>query len=373
MGTAIHYEVSAKLISGKNSKGEYEFKEILKKFRNDEPIQARQEAFSYYKSLLDVLLESKGTKYESDKQAGEILNSFFDPKTSTKFLWDGEEFEISDSFGNGVGVFLVSDEKQDMIHGIGSLWEWLASPESIILGLEKEYDLFKEQKLDTAGLETEIVFCDRNELMEGYREDEPSTYTILQTPFDWSGMDKPYWWGTSNEGEEKSGNTKTRSFEEIISDGESNQVEFKPALLYNFKTEKAAIGVKGIIAKSICAFLNSKGGFLFIGIKDDGQIQGLSFDFSLSGDKDPKDYFRLEFDDMISQFLPHSCKTMITGEFITIKEMEIFVIIVQPSKTQPVFLNGQHGKEFWVRWTASSRQYKDIEDITNYCLEHWNR
>jgi len=57
-----------------------------------------------------------------------------------------------------------------------------------------------------------------------------------------------------------------------------NQVEFNPALFYNFSSGEAGIGIKGIISKAICTFLNSRGGFLFNGFADKGEIQGLEFD-----------------------------------------------------------------------------------------------
>lgn len=383
MKAAIHYAVKAKLIRRKKEDGDFDFLEINEDFYNDKPILAREAAFKYYQNYIDVLLEAKGFQYESDKQAREALESFHDPKTATTHDVNGKSISLPDSWGNGIAVFLVLDEQKEdtplgnnrLIHGIGHLWEGSVDPESLTLCLEEEYRIYKDNNYATGNYETSIVFCDSNEWLEGYRDDEPQTYIILTTPFDWTGMDKPYWWGEPTEAdkeEEKQPSAKIRSFEEIIADGETNQVEFKPALIYNFKTKSAGIGIKGIIAKSICAFLNSNGGFLFIGVDNDGQAQGLSYDFSLAGEKNPRDYFRLEFDDTIKQFLPISIKNKISGEFVTVNGIEIFVVSVFPSKLRPVFMNGQHGKEFWVRWTASTKQYIDIEEITTYCLEHWN-
>jgi len=53
-------------------------------------------------------------------------------------------------------------------------------------------------------------------------------------------------------------------------------------LLYNFSLGKAGIGIKEIISKAICTFLNSRGGFLFIGFTDKGEIQGLKYDYKLT-------------------------------------------------------------------------------------------
>lgn len=385
MKSAIHYAFKAKLIRKKKENGEYDFLEIHEEFFNDNPILSREAAFKYYQNYIDVLLEAKGLHYESDRQAREAIESYYNPKTVTKVEISGQTFEVQNSLGNGIGVFLVVDEifkthpyagNIDMIHGIGNLIEGSYSPESLMSGLEREIEYYRHHKYNTDSYETTVIFCNSDEWLEGYRDDEPCKYTILKTPFDWTGLDKPYWWGEQTEGDkeeqtQKQSSAKSRSFEEIIENGETNQVEFKPSLIFNFSTKSGGIGIKAIIAKSICAFLNSNGGYLFIGLNDSGIPQGLSYDFGLAGSKAPRDYFRLEFDEMINHFLPVSIKEKISGSFIIIDGVEIFVVTVFPSKSKPVFMNGQFGKEFWVRWTASTRQYIDIEDITTYCLEHW--
>src|SRR5690606_20540325 len=134
-----------------------------------------------------------------------------------------------------------------------------------------------------------------------------------------------------------------------ISRGEGNQIEFKPALLYNFSTEQAGISIKNIIAKAICAFLNSNGGFLFIGVNDNGNIQGLDFDFKLAGNENPKDFFQKEFDQMLKDFLSFSVNSNVVGQFYEVKGKIIYIVTVTPNKRRPIFLKGQKGKEFYIR------------------------
>jgi hypothetical protein len=261
-----------------------------------------------------------------------------------------------------------------MIHGIGNLWEGDSSPETLTLSLEREIEYYDRFKYDTGNYKTTIVFCNSDEWVEGYRDDEPSTYTILKTPFDWTGMDKPYWWGEPEKDRE---DTKTsvnieERIKSIMRDGEGNQIEFRPALYY-FDSTKTVLDVKKKNAKTICAFLNSKGGYLFIGVNDKGKAIGLKNDFSLSKNKNPKDYFQLQFDNILKQYFPLSIKENIYGDFYKIDKKEIFVITVFPSKSNPVFISDKESKEFYVRWTGSSIQYKDTEEITKYCLGHWNK
>jgi hypothetical protein len=377
---AFHYIVKAKLIRHIKGSGEIEFLQFEDKFENESPIEARNLAFRHYQNYIDVLLEAKQKKYYSDKQVREELKSFIDPGTKTKIQLGENEVEFSDVFGNGIGILLivdiakpdnVYDDKEGeeiLIHGIGNVSFLSDDPDRLIFELQREYEYYKFFNYETGNNVIEVVYCSREEWAEGYRDDEPARYNILETPFDWTGLEKPYWWG---EPEDEEIQHVPKTIEEIIQEGESNQVEFKPALLYNFSTGKGGIGVKGIIAKAICAFLNSNGGFLIIGVTDKGEPQGLSFDFSLSGDKNEKDFFMLEFDQMLEHFLSFSIKSNVSGQFYQLNEKDIFVVTVTPSKRRPIFSKGQNGKEFYVRGESSSRKLTDIEELVNYCIERW--
>jgi len=379
---AFHYVVKARLIRHIKESGEIQFLEFEDKFDNENPIVARDLAFNHYQNFIDVLLEAKQKKYYSDKQAREELKSFIDLSAKTKIKFGEIEWEwgLLDALGNGIGISLIIDiPKPDnvyedkegeefIIHGIGYIGTFYDNPNSLIHGLEREYEYYTFYNYPTDNKVIEVVFCDSEEWDEGYRDGQPATYNILETPFDWTGLDKPYWWG---EPEDEEINQAPQTIEEIIQEGESNQVEFKPALLYNFSTGKGGIGIKGIIAKTICAFLNSNGGVLIIGVTDKGEPQGLSFDFSLSEGKNPKDFFMLEFDQMLEHFLSFSIKSNVSGQFFQFNEKDIFFVTVMPSKRRPIFLKGQNGKEFYVRGEASSRQLTDIEELVNYCIEKW--
>lgn len=382
---AIHYIFKTNLIIHKKN-GEIVFLENEEKFENEMPIIARNEAFNRYQNYIDVLLEVEGEKHIPDKQAREKLKAFPERKSTIKI---DNDLRFDDVFYSGIGVYLVIDNpipcemkflenrKSDeiLIHGIGN---FIDEDSSIFFrGLTMEFDYYNFYGYDTGNEIIEINYFDRDEWAEGYGHEEPNRHSIIKTPFDWTGYDKEYWWGKTkpehNNIPEININNIPEILKEIIQGGENNQVEFKPSLLYNFKTQKAGIGVKGYIAKAICAFLNSNGGFLFIGVKDNGDIQGLSYDYSLSEGKEPKDFFRLQFDDMIKRFLSLSIINNVTGEFQKLDGKDIFVVTVFPSKRRPIFLNGQDGKEFYVRGEASSRKIIDIEELANYCIEKWGR
>ena len=247
-----------------------------------------------------------------------------------------------------------------LIHGIGRTI-YSNDAQGLMDGLTHEYSYYEYFGYDTKNYLQTVVFYEYD-----IAEAEPNE--ILKTPFDWTGYDRAKEEITEIPQAETN---EVENIEQLIKGGESNQVEFKPTLLYNFSSGKAGISIKAIIAKTICAFLNSNGGFLFIGITDKGEVQGLEFDYKLANGKNPKDFFRLEFDQMISHFLSFSIKSNINGHFYELEEKEIFIVAVYPSKHKPIFLNGQAGKEFYVRGEASSQQLTDIEKIVDYCREKW--
>lgn len=385
MKAGFHYVVKAKLIRYKSA-DEIKFLEIEEEFKNESPIVARGAAFNFYQNYIDILLQGKGKKYISDKQAREELNSFIETGTKTKTKFGDQEFEFDDSLGNGIGVFLVVDipkeeshellplKKNDefLIHGIGKLIGGWHDTDSLIHDLDREFELYEHYNYDTKGKRIEVVYCDSAEWEEGYREGEPFTYEILETPFDWTGYDKPYWWGEPTEESKQVVQQTTKTVEQIIEGGEGNQVEFKPTLLCNYDNKSIDIEKKEIIAKTICAFLNSNGGYLLIGVNDNKTIRGLANDFALSNGKDPKDFFMLEFDEMIEQFISSSIINYVSGEFYQIDNKEIFVVTVQPSKRRPIFLKKEDNKKlFFVRRLASTKRLYDMEEIVNYCIDKW--
>ena len=244
MKVAFHYIIKAKLIRFTEGNG-IEFSEFQEKFEDDNPIIAREKAFNRYQSFIDVLLENKNKKYLSDRQARIDLNSFIDPGTKTKIKIGEKEVEFSDSFGNGIGIFIVinktiqneicEDTNGDefLIHGIGRIGSFDA-PQDLIDGLDQEFLYYEQFDYDTKNYLRIVDFYE-------YDNPESGPYKILETPFDWTGYDKPYDEQEREIVEEE--NNELISLEEAINKGESNQVEFKPSLLYNFSSGKAGISM----------------------------------------------------------------------------------------------------------------------------------
>jgi Putative DNA-binding domain len=386
MKSPFHYVLKTKLIET-DSDGKPIFINSEKVFENESPIIAREEAFDYLQNYIDVLLQGLGSKYVSDKQARRAL------KKHRSFVSIGIHFIQTTKSGE----MRLASEDSNCVYAIGPIGAYdmemdgdSASwgDEYFLDAIKYEIRLYSYFKCDMEEYVVEIPYYFDDDIDPNDPESNIQWYPILRTQFDWNAYceesrlraeaefasDPDY----NNPPDEPETESSEDWFKEQISKGECETTEFKPALAYNFKTEKGGIGIKGINARAICAFLNSHGGVLFIGISDKGEILGLDSDFSLAPkDENPQDYVRLEFDQMITHFFGRSMYSNIVCTMLTIDEKNIFAIRVWPSLNGPVFINGRDAngkdrKEFYIRGAASSLPLHDtLDELVGYCLRKW--
>lgn len=329
-------------------------------FQNTEnPFIARNSAKKYLNNFIDLLLNDfkidfKKTFEEKGKLEinGEIYEPIFKYGIGVEFTFDELEFYEIDYYG------IFDNDFYD----------------SIALGLQTEFDYYRENNFSFENSK-KITYCNKGEWTEGYTEDEPTTFEILETSFEFTNKNNPYWWLSNEEIKELiKKNEEENQIEKAFQFAENSFIEFKPSLLYNFKTQQASIGVKNIIAKVICSFLNANGGKVLIGINDIGEIQGLDYDFSLSNKQNGFDFFRLEFENLLFQFFDKNVYNYIKADFNNDYDKTFFEISIKPSDI-PFFLinKKENTKEFYIRTITSSIQIHDIEEIVKYCLTHWKQ
>ena len=71
---------------------------------------------------------------------------------------------------------------------------------------------------------------------------------------------------------------RSEELESLIRLGESNELEFKSTLRWDLRQGKTTQQIERSVLKTISAFLNSEGGTLLIGIRDDGSAEGIESD-----------------------------------------------------------------------------------------------
>ncbi len=182
------------------------------------------------------------------------------------------------------------------------------------------------------------------------------------------------------------------SIEELINRGENHFVEFKSSMLWSErmtpeqikKNNKPDIKQYGraasviIIAKTIAGFLNSDGGALIIGIKEnkaskEDEIIGIESEFGKLKDPGLDGYRRKILDSVVKPYLPvfifNHFNNYLGIEFSEINAKQVCGIRVNKSDTK-VFLNIQNKDRFFVRIDASTRELNG-EQIVDFCLKRF--
>jgi len=143
---------------------------------------------------------------------------------------------------------------------------------------------------------------------------------------------------------------------EIIRKGENEKIEFKSTLRMNLHTNEIDRKVEFSSLKTITAFLNSRGGTLFVGIDNIGEIIGIEKDGFENTDK-----YLVHFTNIIKTRIGKKPLPLIDFKFIEIDEKKVLKVECQKSN-QPIFIKTQNNEEeFYIRTGPSSIQIKGSE------------
>jgi len=420
------YFVKARTAVVNSESGELEFKAVEKKFEDINPIIARENAFKFrneflYGILTDIGLDDKEIGWNfserrierlTDRDIRRYISPYLEVEVEnsvTIFRRENEKDEVlreweapNDSlswyteYNNGIWVIfrIINDIYLEndiyfedfVIDKVTRFEEPLPTP-PIYTYLETKLEFYKKYGYETKHYETTVNFFDDEKFLDDNlistkedgnfisaeeaeieaSKDAMVEANILKTPFDWSGYETKYWWLKEDD--------KLKVLKDFpipmklaFERGEDNKTEFKPILINppfsqrNFELENM---------RTICAFLNSNGGYLFIGVSDKGDILGIDFN------RYSKDEFLLEFSRIKRMYLKTSIAESIHGEFYTKGEKEVFVVTLFPDKILPVLLkrkadDGKTINELYVRSDAASRHLYNLEDAIDYCLRKWN-
>lgn len=156
----------------------------------------------------------------------------------------------------------------------------------------------------------------------------------------------------------------------MIQNGETEQVEFKSSLRWDYHEEKVNKILENVILKSIAAFANAKGGTLLIGVNDEMEILGLENDFNTLKKQDA-DYFELHTRNLINnQYGIVFSNENVLMRFPNFDGKTICSIQVKASGN-PVFLktrnkNGNEIEKFYVRSGNASKEISSLKEINEY-------
>ena len=154
----------------------------------------------------------------------------------------------------------------------------------------------------------------------------------------------------------------------IIKEGESDQVEFKSSLRYDYYQKSTNKGLESIIVKTIVGFLNTKGGKLLIGVDDNGSILGLKNDY-ISLKKKDKDGFELKIYQLITDEIGIGFCSLVQVDFYEIDEDDICVLYISPAPS-PAYVHGNNKTAFYIR-VGNSTKPLTIQDAVKYIKGNW--
>jgi hypothetical protein len=147
---------------------------------------------------------------------------------------------------------------------------------------------------------------------------------------------------------------------EMIQEGEGDSIEYKSTLRWDIRAGKTNPVIERSCLKTISAFLNSAGGHLLIGVRDDGSIEGIETDKFPNEDK-----FLLHLWTLIRNCLGRDFTPYIRTRLEKIDDKTICIVSCTPSN-RPVFLR-QPGfdEEMYIRVGPSSNAM-DISEALRY-------
>lgn len=152
----------------------------------------------------------------------------------------------------------------------------------------------------------------------------------------------------------------------LIRGGENSTFECKETLRWNIQAQRIDKNLEYSAMKTLAAFLNSQGGTLVIGVKDNGEVTGLERDGFETRDK-----ALLHFDNLVKAALGDTVTQFLRVTFVPVDEREVLRIDCRPSLV-PVYLKGQTGGEleFYIRRTASSVKLR-LDEVVSYVQAHF--
>lgn len=154
---------------------------------------------------------------------------------------------------------------------------------------------------------------------------------------------------------------------DLIKKGETDIIEFKSSLIWDYKKKQPNKLMGMIVARTISCFMNSDGGTILIGVDNDRRILGLENDLAqLDGSEDN---FELHLTNVVNTYLGKINRPLIAVRFNEVDSKRIAVVLVKKSP-RPVYLKYEGKTEFFMR-SGNSCQPLDVSEATDYIKDHW--
>ncbi len=155
---------------------------------------------------------------------------------------------------------------------------------------------------------------------------------------------------------------------QLLNEQEGQRLEFKSSLRYDYNTKQVNQSLEGIILKTICAFLNTDGGTLLIGLSDEKEILGIEKDYQVIRHQN-SDGFENHLLGLVSNCIGNYYLPYIETIFHNVLGKDLCQVNVHHSP-KAAFLSNNGKQEFYVRTGNTSRPFT-ISEASEYIQEKW--
>lgn len=164
------------------------------------------------------------------------------------------------------------------------------------------------------------------------------------------------------------GGNKDKEITELVNKEEGENLEFKASLAWNLHAEKYTPNdLEKAVLKTITAFLNSDGGTLLIGVKDDKNIFGIKKDVDRFGSLDN---YELHISNLIKSRIGKTYEPYIHIRFEDIEDKKVCRVEVEGSP-KAAYLEEDNDEVLYIRGGNHTERLTSRE-AANYKEEHWD-
>lgn len=152
--------------------------------------------------------------------------------------------------------------------------------------------------------------------------------------------------------------------DKLIGQGEGTKIEFKSTLRRNLHTGQNDARMENACLKTIAAFVNSKGGYLIVGVDDKGNALGIGADEFVSEDK-----MQLHLINLLKTSIGPVCLHYVEPRFEDYKGARVLVVECQPGRS-PAYLRDGNKEHFYVR-TGCCTTELDMSETQRFISERF--
>lgn len=154
-----------------------------------------------------------------------------------------------------------------------------------------------------------------------------------------------------------------KSLPQLLAQGEGQSLEFKASLMWDYRKQAVNKDLYEPVMKNLAGFMNTAGGWLLIGVGDDGEVLGIEPDFTGLKRKDV-DGFENVFNVAFGNMIGIENRQYVQLSFPQHEGKTVCCCAVQPAP-HPVYLTFAGKEEFYIR-AGNGSQALSVRKATQF-------